>query len=317
LRQNLQAHASQHKWLPGLDRRRVPVRALHSALNFIVTSSEAIICKRWLVRVHAELCARFKYGWDGDVVLVLWVHDELVACCRPEIAAEVGTIMVRHAVEPAEFYGFKTPLAAEFKVGPSWANEPQVTPGDIDAVNAALAREGTIDTKTTKGNPDVGNAERNTDPDSVGNSRRETDPDLSNGNAAHHPQHCADTPRVAVAGGVSETSGNGADPARGRGIINSDAGQSHGNTGPKQGRRIATYIYAHPEQPNYLRVDKHNNHQFYQHHWNGKRWVHGVKGTYAETKIPYRLPELIAAPPAEPVWICEGRRTPTTSPRSD
>jgi DNA polymerase I-like protein with 3'-5' exonuclease and polymerase domains len=128
LREKLRAHAQQHKWLPGLDRRRVPVRALHSALNFIVTSSEAIICKRWLVNVYDELHARFRYGWNGDVVLALWVHDELVACCRPEIAAEVGAIMVRHAVEPAEFYGFKTPLAAEFKVGPSWASEHENKP---------------------------------------------------------------------------------------------------------------------------------------------------------------------------------------------
>ena len=39
---------------------------------------------------YDELCARFRYGWDGDVVIVLWVHDELVACCRPEIAEQVG-----------------------------------------------------------------------------------------------------------------------------------------------------------------------------------------------------------------------------------
>jgi putative DNA primase/helicase len=38
------------------------------------------------------------------------------------------------------------------------------------------------------------------------------------------------------------------------------------------------------------------------------RWVHGVKGTYAEIKIPYRLPKLLAAPPTEPVWIPEGEK---------
>jgi DNA polymerase-1 len=94
LRERLQVHARKHGWLPGLDGRRVPVRALHSALNFIVTSSEAIICKRWLMRVHEELCTKFRYGWDGDVVVVLWVHDEIACCCRPEIAAQVGEIMV-------------------------------------------------------------------------------------------------------------------------------------------------------------------------------------------------------------------------------
>jgi hypothetical protein len=61
-----------------------------------------------------------------------------------------------------------------------------------------------------------------------------------------------------------------------------------------------------------VRVDKYlttnGERHFYQHHWNGRQWVHGVKGTYAETKIPYRLPELIASPPSEPVWICEGEK---------
>jgi RecA-family ATPase len=135
LRQKLQAHASDHKWLPGLDRRRVPVRALHSALNFIVTSSEAIICKRWLVLVHDELRARFRYGWDGDVVICLWVHDELVCCCRPEIAEQVGEIMVRHAKEPAEYYSFRVPLDAEYKIGSTWAGEPT----DNRQVNANAA----------------------------------------------------------------------------------------------------------------------------------------------------------------------------------
>jgi hypothetical protein len=122
--ESLKAHARRHGWLPGVDGRRVPVRALYSALNFIVTSSEAIICKRWLVRTYDELCTRFDYGWDGDVVIVLWVHDELVCCCRPEIAEQVGEIMVRHARESGEFYGFKVPLDAEYKVGRSWAGEP-------------------------------------------------------------------------------------------------------------------------------------------------------------------------------------------------
>jgi DNA polymerase I-like protein with 3'-5' exonuclease and polymerase domains len=120
LRNKLQAFAQRHGWLPGLDKRRVPVRALYSALNFIVTSSEAIICKRWLVRTYDELCAKFRYGWDGDCVLCLWIHDEIVACCRPEIAEEVGAIMVRNAKEPGEFYHFKVPLDAGYTIAPNW-----------------------------------------------------------------------------------------------------------------------------------------------------------------------------------------------------
>ena len=89
----------------------------------------------------------------------------------------------------------------------------------------------------------------------------------------------------------------------------------HGDSGQKQGRPIATWIYAHLDHPDYLRVDKHElpngERRFYQHHWNGTRWLYGIKGTYAERKIPYRLPELKAALVANPdteVHIAEGEK---------
>src|SRR5262249_53514153 len=123
LQEKLQRHADRRGYLPGLDDRRVPVRALYTSLNYIVTSSEAIICKRWMVQVYDELCARFRYGWDGDAVIVLWVHDELIACCRPEIANQVGEIMVRHARDAGAFYNFRVPLDADYKIGRSWAGE--------------------------------------------------------------------------------------------------------------------------------------------------------------------------------------------------
>jgi DNA polymerase I-like protein with 3'-5' exonuclease and polymerase domains len=132
LRSRLTAHVERFGWLPGLDGRRVPTSAQYKALNFQVTSAEAVITKRWLVRVYDELGQKFRYGWDGDVVIALWVHDEIACCCRPEIADQVGEIMVRHAKEPAEFYGFKVPLDAEYKVGKSWA-------GDV-----VPAKEGTV-----------------------------------------------------------------------------------------------------------------------------------------------------------------------------
>src|SRR5262249_45936521 len=123
LRANLTAQV-QSGWLPGLDSRRVPVLAQYKALNYAVTSTEAVLCKRWLIDVHDELHTRFRYGWDGDVVIVAWVHDELVCCCRPEIADQVGEIMVRYAKETGEHYKLRLPLDADYNVGPSWAGEP-------------------------------------------------------------------------------------------------------------------------------------------------------------------------------------------------
>ena len=128
LRQLLEGKAGRG-WVDGLDGRRVPVDAKYKALNRIVTCAEAVICKRWLINVYDELSARFHYGWDGDAVIVTWIHDELVVCCRPEIADQVGELMVRHAKEPGEFYDLKVPLDAEYKIGRTWA-------GDDNEVNA-------------------------------------------------------------------------------------------------------------------------------------------------------------------------------------
>jgi RecA-family ATPase/DNA polymerase I-like protein with 3'-5' exonuclease and polymerase domains len=122
LRQALERHA-RRGWLPGLDGRRIPVRALYTALNYAVTAIEAVICKRWLDQVHAELHARFRYGWDGDVVIVAWTHDELAACCRPRLANQVGEILKHHAVAAGEHFALKLPLVAELAIGRSWGGD--------------------------------------------------------------------------------------------------------------------------------------------------------------------------------------------------
>ena len=121
LRANLSTEHRRRGWLEGLDGRRVPTEADYKALNRIVTASEAIICKRWLVDVHAELCTRFRYGPDSDAYLALWIHDELVVCCRPAIAEQVGALLARHARKAGAYYGFRVPLDAEFKIGRDWA----------------------------------------------------------------------------------------------------------------------------------------------------------------------------------------------------
>jgi DNA polymerase I-like protein with 3'-5' exonuclease and polymerase domains len=137
LRKHLETQA-QSGWLLGLDGRRVPVPVPYKALNYAVTSAEAVICKRWLVNVHDELHTRFRYGWDGDVVIVAWVHDELVCCCRPEIADQIGEIMVRHAKEAGEHYKFKVPLDASYSIGRSWAGEASTSKPDPTTTTTAL-----------------------------------------------------------------------------------------------------------------------------------------------------------------------------------
>jgi hypothetical protein len=52
-----------------------------------------------------------------------------------------------------------------------------------------------------------------------------------------------------------------------------------------------------------MRVTRTSSKTFPTEHWNG-RWVHG----WPATVVPYRLPELLAAPATEPVWFTEGEK---------
>jgi DNA polymerase I-like protein with 3'-5' exonuclease and polymerase domains len=141
LRTKVQNFAQRHGWLPGLDGRRVPVSAQYTALNYIITASEAIICKRWLVRTYDELCEKFRYGWDGDFVITLWVHDEIVVACKPEIAEQIGAIMVANAKEPGDFYRFKVPLDADYKIATNWGGSDFTAAPDSATTESAAAAE--------------------------------------------------------------------------------------------------------------------------------------------------------------------------------
>lgn len=65
----------------GLDRRLVYVRSPHSALNTILQSAGALICKKWVCLVEENMRkAGYKHGWDGDFAMMAWVHK--LHCAR-------------------------------------------------------------------------------------------------------------------------------------------------------------------------------------------------------------------------------------------
>lgn len=65
----------------GLDRRLVYVRSPHSALNTLLQSAGALICKKWVCLVEENMRkAGYKHGWDGDFAMMAWVHK--LHCAR-------------------------------------------------------------------------------------------------------------------------------------------------------------------------------------------------------------------------------------------
>ena len=107
--------------LPGLDGRRLPVRSEHSALNVLLQSAGAILCKRWITDAYDALIEA-GYKWGRDFVFLGWIHDELQAGVRPELVEKIGAIIVRCAQEAGKPYGFRIALDSSYKTGASWAD---------------------------------------------------------------------------------------------------------------------------------------------------------------------------------------------------
>jgi hypothetical protein len=88
-------------------------------------------------------------------------------------------------------------------------------------------------------------------------------------------------------------------PPRGNGHDGYSAGEQ------PQGAPTTRYIYKDARGFLFMRVTRTNGKSFPTQHWQDGRWVSGWP---PGPVIPYRLPELLAAPAVEPVWITEGEK---------
>lgn len=122
LRTAVEKKAAKTGFLTGLDGRRLPVRSAHSALNLLLQSAGAVICKMWLVEIEDILAAQgLRHGWDGDYCQVAWVHDEAEWACRTEAVRDAVTAASLEAIKRVgERLAFRCPLAAEAKQGYTW-----------------------------------------------------------------------------------------------------------------------------------------------------------------------------------------------------
>jgi DNA polymerase-1 len=114
--------AAERGFIKGLDGRHIHIRSPHAALNFLLQSAGAIICKQWLVEFENEMQAQgYRHGWDGDYCMCAWVHDEIQVAVREDLADKVGHIAVQTIQKVTEVFNFRCPLDGEFNVGNSWA----------------------------------------------------------------------------------------------------------------------------------------------------------------------------------------------------
>ena len=118
--QNAVKQKASTGYVLGLDKRAIPIRHPHAALNTLLQSCGAIICKRWYATI--EQMIRDKGISKDDAYIVAFVHDEVQIIIRDGLQETIGEI-TREAIRRTEqYYDFKCKLDSEYKVGASWAD---------------------------------------------------------------------------------------------------------------------------------------------------------------------------------------------------
>lgn len=111
----------KRKYLKGLDGRPLHVRSVHSALNLLLQSAGALLCKKWICLVEENL---IKLGLDHgeDFQYMGWIHDEIAVACRTKEIAETVVKVAQDSMREAQaYYGFRVQLDTEGKIGKNWS----------------------------------------------------------------------------------------------------------------------------------------------------------------------------------------------------
>jgi hypothetical protein len=109
--------------LKGLDGRPIRLQGKkHAALNYLLQSAGAIVCKRWNVIAYQQFVHQLAYKWDIDFQWLGWIHDEIQLAVQPHLVNDSKFQLEWSIVQAGEYYKLRVPLASEAKSGQSWAD---------------------------------------------------------------------------------------------------------------------------------------------------------------------------------------------------
>ena len=106
--------ASTRGFLYGLDKRKIPIRSAHSALNTLLQSAGAIVMKQALHNLAP-------YVYENNAEFVGNIHDEWQIDVPANNADTVGQHAVQAIRQAGKDFNFLCPLDGEYKVGDNWA----------------------------------------------------------------------------------------------------------------------------------------------------------------------------------------------------
>jgi DNA polymerase-1 len=119
---DVKLRTKEQGYLTVLDGRRIMVRAEHSALNSLLQTAGAVVCKTWLAETRRRFTREFgPQGWTGKWAALMWSHDEKQTAVRPEIVEPAKLIIVQAIRDMTSHFSLRCPLDGEAKIGRTWA----------------------------------------------------------------------------------------------------------------------------------------------------------------------------------------------------
>jgi len=106
--------AAQRGYVRSIDGRHISVDSGHKALNYLLQSGAGVVAKRWMVITQQHL-------WE-DCHQLAFVHDELQYECSQSLANDLKAKLELSAAMAGEYYNLRIPIAAEGKIGSTWAD---------------------------------------------------------------------------------------------------------------------------------------------------------------------------------------------------
>ena len=104
--------------LTGLDGRPIRLQGKrHAAINYLLQSAGAVICKLWIIRINELLTEA-----GVDYTQLGFIHDEVQLSVRPDQAEMAGQITTYALKDVHQTVKFRCALDSEFKIGSTWAD---------------------------------------------------------------------------------------------------------------------------------------------------------------------------------------------------
>jgi len=107
--------AGERGYIKSVDGRKIAVDSPHKALNYLLQSGAGVVAKRWMVLCNDGLVLPHTHQ-------LAFIHDELQWETEPINADVLKEWLEVNAVRAGEYYNLRIPIAAEGKIGSTWAD---------------------------------------------------------------------------------------------------------------------------------------------------------------------------------------------------